>query len=184
MFHGITKKLLEASFARVHQHTQQRNVGMISASRGHLTSKENNSRHSQLKSDVRKAGYGFIPVKGRYIENHGTAQARHVDEKALMVIGKKGDDGGQLLGHLKHLGHKYDQDSVLHKPHHSHTASLHGTNETGYPGKDKSVDVGSWHPNRAGEFHSLLKNRKPFAFGESFYLIQERSFFNREEHLF
>jgi hypothetical protein len=180
----LSKILLEASFARVQKHTQERNIGMISASRGHLTPKENNARHSQLKADIRKAGYGHIAVKGRYIENHGTPQAKHVDEKALMVVGKKGHDGGQLLGHLKHLGAKYDQDSILHKPHNSATASLHGTNETGYPGKDKSVEVGSYHANRAGEFHSLLKNRKPFAFGESFYLVQERSFFNRQEHLF
>ena len=183
MFEKFSKALLEASFARVHQHTQERNIGMISASRGHLTAQENNQRHSQLKTDVKKAGYGYIGVKGRYVENHGKPDARNVDEKSLMVIGKKGHDGGQLLGHLKHLGQKYDQDSVLHKPHDSPTASLHGTNDTGYPGRDKQEHVGSWHPNRAGEFHSLLKNRKPMAFGEDFYLTQELGFFNRKESL-
>ena len=48
---------------------------------------------------MRKAGYGFID-----------AEARHGDEKSLLVVGKKGEDGGTLLGHLKHLGGKYGQD--------------------------------------------------------------------------
>jgi hypothetical protein len=90
---------------------------------------------SALKNDVRKARYGFIDVKGRY-----------VDVMSLLVVGKKGDDGGALLGHLKHLGEKYGQDSILQKPHNSERASLHRTNETE---KDKHIEVGSWHPNRS-----------------------------------
>ncbi len=39
----------------------------------------------------RKAGYVFI-------------EGRHVDEKSLLVVGKKGEDGGALQEHLKHLG--------------------------------------------------------------------------------
>ena len=90
---------------------------MILASRDDLTSEENRQRHAALKSEVRNAGYGFI-------------EGRHVDDKSLLVVGKKGEDGGALLGHLKHLGKKYGQDSILHKPHNSDKASLHETNET------------------------------------------------------
>jgi hypothetical protein len=60
---------------------------------------------------MRKAGYGFI-------------EGRRFDEKSLLVVGKKGEDGGALLGHLKHLGEKYGQESILHKPHNSEKASL------------------------------------------------------------
>jgi hypothetical protein len=81
---------------------------------------------------VRKAGYGVIDV-----------ECRGVDEISLLVVGKSGDDGGALVGHLKHLGKKYGQDSILHKPHNSEKASLHRTNETE---KDKHIEVGSWHP--------------------------------------
>jgi hypothetical protein len=83
---------------------------MILASRDNLTSEENRQRHTALKSDVRKAGYGFI-------------EGRHVDETSLLVVGKKGHDGGALVGHLKHLGEKYGQGSILHKPHNSEKAS-------------------------------------------------------------
>ena len=87
---------------------------MILASRDDLTSEENRKRHAALKSDVRKAGYGFI-------------EGRHVDETSLLVVGRKGDDGGALLGYLKHLGKKSGQDSILHKPLSSEKASLHRT---------------------------------------------------------
>jgi len=181
----FSKTLLETSFGRVYQHTQNRNIGLISASRGHLSPEENNKRHEALKSDIRKAGFGFVPVKGRYVENFGTEHAKNVDEKSLLVIGKEGHDNGHLLGFLKNHGEKYEQDSVLHKSHNSKNAMLHGTNESGWPGKGQTHDVGSWHPNRAGEFHSLIKGKKQFNFSEeSFYFVKEKRFFNREENLF
>jgi hypothetical protein len=169
----FSKALLESSFARVQQHTQNRSIGMILASRSNLTSEENRQRHTALKSDVRKAGYGFIDIKGRYVENYGKANALNVDQHSLLVVGKIGDDKGHLLGHLKHLATKYNQDSILHKPHKSEKAWLHGTNETGYPGKGKAVEVGSWHPNRTAEFNSMMKNEKRFAFGEQFQFLNE-----------
>jgi hypothetical protein len=159
---------LEASFTRVHQHTRNRNIGMILASRDDLASEENRQRHAALKSDVRKAGYGFI-------------EGRHVDETSLLVVGKSGDDGGALLGHLKHLGKKYGQDSILHKPHNSEKASLYRTNETE---KDKHIELGSWRPNPTAEFHSLMKSRKPITVGEPFHFITEKSFFSRMERLY
>ena len=159
---------LEASFTRVHRHTRNRNVGMILASRDDLTSEENRERPTALKREVRKARYGFI-------------EGRRVDETSLLVVGKSGDDGGALLEHLKNLGKKYGQDSILHKPHNSDKASLHRTNENE---KNKHVEVGSWHPNRAAEFHSLMKNRRPITVGEQFHFINTKSFFSRMERLY
>lgn len=181
----FSKTLLESSFSRVHQHTKERNIGMISASRGHLSPEENNKRYDELRSHIRKSGYGFVPVKGRYVENYGKENARNVDEKALLVIGKKGHDNGELLNFLKNTGEKYDQDSILHKPHDSDKAALHGTNESGWPGKGEKHEVGSWHPSKAGEFHSLLKNKKAFEFSEeTFYFTKDISFFSRKDGLF
>ena len=168
MTKSFSRVHLEASFTRVHQHTRNRNIGMILASRDDLTSEENRQRHAALKSDVRKTGYGFI-------------EGRHVDETSLLVVGRKGDDGGALLGYLKHLGKKYGQDSILHKPHNSKKASLHRTNETE---KHKHIEVGFWHPNRTGEFHSLMKNRRPIPVEEPFNFINEKSFFSRMERLY
>jgi hypothetical protein len=68
MIKSFSRVDLEASFTRVHQHTRNRNVGMILASRDNLTSEENRQRHAALKGEVRKAGYGFIDIEGRNVE--------------------------------------------------------------------------------------------------------------------
>lgn len=171
--------LNEASLGRVHQHTQGRNIGMITAHRNEHTAQENKERNKNLEHDIRKHGYGFVKVKGRYIENHGTPQAKPVDEHSYLVVGKKGHDNGALKGFLKKHGEKYGQDSVLHKAHNESDAKLHGTREGGWPGKGKSESVGKWHPNRAGEFHSVMKG-KTFAF-ESVQFLNPPSFSSRGE---
>ena len=96
----------ESSLGRVLQHTKGRNIGMITAHRGENSAEENNARNKELEGHIRKAGFGFIKVKGRYIENHGTPEARAVDEHSYLVVGKKGDDGGHLLGFWKRHGEK------------------------------------------------------------------------------
>ena len=135
---------------------------------GHWYADPERIDHATLKSEVRKTGYGFI-------------EARHVDETSLLVVGKSGDDGGALLGYLKNLGKKYGQDLILHKPHNSDKALPYRTNETE---KDKHIEVGFWHANKAAEFLSLMKSRKPITVEEPFHFITEKSFFSGMERLY
>lgn len=173
----------ESSLSRVHAHTEGRNIGMITAHRGENTAQENKAKNKELEGHIRKAGYGFIHVKGRYVENHGTPQARNVDEHSYLVVGKKGDDKGELKHFLKKHGAHYNQDSILHKAHNEEHAKLHGTREGGWPGKDVEHDVGKWHPNRAGEFHTKMTGNRTFAF-ESIQFTNQIGFFSREEVLY
>jgi hypothetical protein len=173
--------LNEASLSRVLAHTQNRNIGMITAHRGENTAEENKSKNKELEGSIRKAGFGVIKVKGRYVENHGTPQARNVDEHSFLVVGKKGKDDGHLLGFLKQHGEKYGQDSVLHKAHDAEHAFLHGTKEGGFPGKGETHNVGTFHPNRAGEFHTAMRGSRTFAFSESIQFVTQASFFSRVE---
>lgn len=171
------------SLARVHAHVQHREIGIISAHRGEHSAEENNRHHVELGHDIRKAGYGHIPIKGQYTENAGTPHERKVSEHSYMVIGAKGKDSG-VKKFLTHHGEKYKQDSILHKPHDSTKASLHGTKEGAWPGKGEKHDLGEFHPNRASEFHSAMKgNHKTFTF-EQYLFFSEKGFFNRKESLF
>lgn len=171
----------EASLGRVHQHTKDRNIGMITAHRGEFTAQENRGRNKELEGHIKKAGYGFVKVKGRYVENHGTADAKNVDEDSYLIVGKKGNDKGELKNFLLKHGAKYGQDSVLHKAAGESNAKLHGTREGGWPGKGETHDVGTFHPDRAGEFHTAMKGgKKTFAF-ESVQFLTPVGFFNREE---
>lgn len=159
-FHQL---ISEMSMTKLYNHSHNRSVGMISASRGDLSPHENNRRHRQLEHDLSKTGLHFIHVKGRYIENYGKSNAKPVDEKSFLVVGHHGDDKGQVLGHLKRLGMKYGQDSIFHKPHNSEVGSLHGTNKSGYPGFNREVSVGVWHPNKIAQF-STQRNDQSFTF--------------------
>jgi hypothetical protein len=73
---------------------------MILASREDLTSEENRQRHAALKSDVRKAGYGFI-------------EGRRFDEKSLeswqstrSPAGRRARCGSQPLANQIYGGHR------------------------------------------------------------------------------
>ena len=174
------------SLSRVLRHTEGRNIGMITGNRNENTTKENTANNSKLESDLRSAGYGFIKVKGRFIENYNTPKAKAVDENSYLVIGKKGDDKGALLHTLKNLGSKFKQDNILHKPHDEPEAKLHGTKEGGFPGVGETHNLGVFHPNRVGEFHTKMKGPRTFAFEsvQSFKFVNPVTFFNRVETLF
>lgn len=184
--YGGLNEAASKSLSRVHQHTQERNIGMISAQRGENTPEENNKRHKQLAGDLKRHGFGFIHVKGRFIENHGTPEAKAVDEKSYLVVGAKGHDGGALKKTLTKLGKKYNQDSVLHKAHNQPDIKEHGLKSEGNPKDGESRSFGTFHPNKMGQYHTAMKGKRSFQFEsmddhyESIYFINPVSFYNRE----
>jgi len=189
--------LLEASYTRVHQHTQNSTLGFISASRGELSPAENNERHKQLKLDLDalrvKYGWSHIPTEGGYIENRGEPTERVVKERSMMVIGKP-EHHEAMKKEMGILAKKYNQDSVLVKGP-NQNAELIGTKEhpDAWPAYGKSEDVGKWHPRNITQyFTGMQRGKKRFEFAESEgkkievfgYFISPISFFNRTEHLF
>ena len=165
----------ESSLARIHSHLQDRNLGIVSAERGKYADQPgvNRNRGKDLERDIRSHGLGFVRLKGNYIEGHGTPQARKVSERSYLVVGHRGEDNGHMLGFLRKVGGKYNQDSVVHVHAGSGEARLVGTqdkDEEGhavtFPGKGKTHVLGKWHPQKVGEFYSSMKG-KTFTF-ESF----------------
>jgi len=160
----FSEYLLETNLARIHQHTQGRNVGMITAHRGDKTPEENNKRNKELEHHIKKAGYGYVKVGGHYPEQHGDKTV-HVKEKSYMVVGKHGDDKGDLKKFLTHHGAKHNQDSILHKAHDEDDAKLHYTNNTSSNKKGDVESVGKFSPQKAGDYHSSIRGgKKTFAF--------------------
>ena len=141
-----------------------RSVGIISACRGHLTPEENAARSQSLQNDLTSAGLHTVRANGTYIENFGKPNATPVKERSFIALNPtKGDDGDYVSDTLTKLGKKYDQDSILHKPHHSDSADLVGTNETGYPGLGKHEPVGRVSSG-SGEFYTELEDGRQFVF--------------------
>lgn len=141
-----------------------RSVGIISACRGGLSYEENASRSESLYNDLKKAGHHIVRAQGSYTENYGKPDAKDVGETSFIAMHPhRGDDKGYLFDSLNKLGQKYDQDSILHKPHNSESADLVGTNESGYPGKGKREPQGSVKMEK-GEFFTKLEDGRTFSF--------------------
>ena len=159
----------EASISRLWKHTQERNIGIVTAFRGRYTKQENLKRNAQLRNDIRAAGYGFYTIEGHYIEGYGSEASKDVKEQSFLVIGDKGDDSGRLKGFLKKAGAKYNQDSIFYKKF-DDTAVLIGTqskdedgNAVTFPGKNTEFTVGKFQPMKMGQFYSKMRG-KPFVF--------------------
>ena len=166
----LQHQLDEGSIMRLMGHTQNRNVGIISAFRGRYTKRENLTRSAKMEGEIRGAGYGFYRLEGHYIEGYGSEKEKDVHERSIFVIGKEGEDSGNLKGLLMKLGAKYNQDSILFKPYNDKKAYLIGTqskNEDGdpveFPGLGNSVSVGEFQPMKVSQFYSRMKGR-PFVF--------------------
>jgi len=175
-----TKVLIESSLSRIHQHTKESNLGILTAFRGEFDIKQNKIRNKELESAIRSNGFGYIPVAGHYIENKGSPEERHVIEDSYIVISHK-DDSDKLKKFLIKMGVKFNQDSILYKPVSSPDALLIGTASGRYPGMGVESNVGNFHPSRMGQFYSQLRNGKTFVFESIDFIENVLSRFYREK---
>ena len=151
-----------SSLSRVYEHTKKRNIAAISASRSEYSPEENKKRTKELREDIRKAGFGFIKIKGRFIENQGTENEKPVDEDVCLIIGDDSDLGKRRLKKMvQALGTKYEQESILYKPFDSDDAELI---ETVGENKGQITNIGVWHPNKVGQYFSVMKHGNTFVF--------------------
>jgi hypothetical protein len=171
MLKKFKKHLLnEINLARMYQYTQEKSIGMISASRGKKdteTAEEAKRRNEfntkALANDIRSAGFGFVPVAGYYIEDDGKGNKRPVAEKSFLIAANP-ESTGKLKDFLFKAGKKYDQDSVLFKSYNSDTAVLLGTASGRYPGLGVEVVIGKWKANAIGDYYTKMKNHRSFTF--------------------
>jgi len=84
-------------------------VGLITAYRPELPLAGNQARNRALLADL--YCFGRYHVRGRYVENYRSPDARAVDVQAYLVIGNS-DDSGNLKGLLRKCGRKYEQDAA------------------------------------------------------------------------
>ena len=159
MLHEAASK----SLSRALQHTQESNVGIITAYRGEFDKKTNESRNQKLAQEIRSNGFGYINVTGFYVENLGKEDETKVQEKSFFVTSNK-NDGGKLKSFLKSMGKKYNQDSVFYKSADDLDGTLIGTASGRWPGIGTEVNVGKFHPQRIGMFYTKMKGNRTFTF--------------------
>lgn len=97
----------ESSLSRVWQHVEKdTQFGVLSASRSENTKVENDLNHLNLKKQVRELGYGYIEMKGGFVETLDDGNKLEVEENSLFIpkISKN---------EIMKLGTDYDQDTIL-----------------------------------------------------------------------
>jgi hypothetical protein len=169
----INNIIKESGLSRVYNLTQTHDYGTITAYRyapecGTSTPyshKENQQRNQSLLAKLRAKGYGVTSIKGSYIENYGTSQAREVGENSFLVVDIQ--DSGTLKATLISLGEQFEQDSIIFGQK-SKAGVLIGTNHCpgGYPGYGQEVKQGGAIFGQTGEFMSRVSGR-PFVFAEN-----------------
>lgn len=155
----ITEQIFdEASLGRAKNHIENRNVGLISASRSEFDVAKNNERTKQLKSDIIAAGFGFMNLTGSYVENLGKENEQKVTERSFFVIGSDIKDKA-LYNFLKKESEKFNQESFLYKT---------PDDKNGYlisPSGTVISSVGEFHIGKLNDYSSKIKG-KNFTFSE------------------
>jgi hypothetical protein len=167
-------KLNESSLSRLWSHTEKNDCGTITAFRSTrdcnegepYTKKENLKRNKSLLAKLQSLRYSVTSVKGSYIEDYGTSEAKEVGENVFFVVDL--DNKGNLEKDLKKLGAEFDQDSILFIPKGRTSSTLIGTNKckNGYPGFGKTIKFPVRKIGSEGEFFTRV-NGRPFTFTES-----------------
>ena len=161
-----------SSLSRVFAHTKDRNMAALTAHRSVSLGSTQQERQSQaarnkannakLKSAIRAANYGFIVMKGRYIENEGTDEERPVVEESFLIVSAgTHEEADILLKFTTKLGEVFKQDSIMFKRFDDTDAYL-------YFQDGKRIKLGRWQPNKVGPYFSeLIQHKATFAFGET-----------------
>ena len=145
------RQILE-SVQNVEHLMKGRAIGIIGACRGENTPEQNKKNTEELHQSLLSRGHKVIPSFGGYVENKGTPQEKEVNEPSFIVAHKhQGNDKGAILNSITELGKRYKQESVLHKPHNSDVASLHGTTKSAEMDVGDKVDIGTAHWDKDAE---------------------------------
>lgn len=167
-------KLNESGLSRVWKHSQDHDIGTITAFRHDdacgdgvaYTKAENKARNKSLQAKLQAKGYGITKASGVYIENYGTKKATPVKEEIFIVVDLK--DRGTLKKDLKAFGNEFEQDSILYIKKGGTSGDLIGTGDCpdlwipkGKTNKLKNAIFGE-----KGEFYTRV-NGRPFTLKEN-----------------
>jgi hypothetical protein len=169
LFNNDLIQTQESSLSRVFLNMKEHDSGTITAFRyasdcgsgTPYTKQQNKQRNASLKSKLMMNGFSLTAVKGVYVENYGSSNAKEVKEDVFLCVDIK--DSGNLEKVLRKLGEEFEQDSILFIPKGGTSGELIGTNhcEDSYPGFGKRMKLKNPLFGNSGEFMTKVKNR-PF----------------------
>lgn len=115
-------RLTETSLSRVLQHFNTSGFAVLSPFRpdtvqcpddGEVTPEENLARLAKLKSQVKAAGYGYVPMMGYWQGRVGDCDYEGKEQSLLIP---NSSEGGALRSLLLQWANEYQQEAVLWSP--------------------------------------------------------------------
>lgn len=169
-FEQMLSEAAKRSMSRIRDHVHGRSVGFITANRAtkpnpktpggkpvNVSKAENRSNNKALEKDIKDAGYGFVRIKGGWVEKQENGSEIAKREPSYLVVGPKHDDGGKLKDFLKHHGSKYNQDAVLYKHHDSEDVlDISTSDRRAENPRHAESSIGKFHPGRFGSYFTAL----------------------------
>lgn len=159
----------EKGLSRIYGKIQDHDCGMITAYRGAYNYNQNQQRNKSLIAKLFNARYGVTAVRGGYIENYNTPDAKVVFENTFFV--EDINDSKKLKNDLKEFGEYFDQDSIFFIEQGGKKSYLIGTSkrDNSYPGYNEIIVFSNAIFGANGEFHTKVSGR-PFIFKENLIL--------------
>ncbi len=138
---------------------ESKNLGLLTAWRPELKPSESQDRNAQLLDEIYRSPFGFLHVRGRYVENYHSANPNRLEMQAYLLFGNA-DDSGNLKGFLRKAGRKYEQDAILHKGY-FRDAELHALKDIPDLGlrENERASLGAFDPALVGHHFTLLTRR-------------------------
>lgn len=161
------EQLQEFSMGRVYKHMENnRPMAILTGFRykdeqgNVLTLSQNRARNNKIKAELQKMNFGYVQVKGAYIErDNDTGEGVEVTEESLLVMGEVGK-ADELKAIAIKLGKKFNQDSIFFRDDKGQ-AMLISTRKDSFVGPIGSIDrLGRFVPKQIGDYYTKLKNTK------------------------
>lgn len=154
----IDNQINESSLGRFKQHYDNGNlIAFISGCRAEFTPQQCRQNGKEIGQALRKAGFGFTHVKGGFIENYNTEDAKAVEEATFAIFAPI-EREEELRKLLTSLAKKYNQDSFLF---------VGADRKAKYITKNGNIDCtfNTWKPSDAEQYFTRIGNKK-FTFYE------------------
>lgn len=185
----VPEILIEASMGRILSLTKKYDCAIITAFRDKLINclntedvfakiniYDNKGRNKALKAHLLYNKYALTNVKGNYIENYVSEKQKELDAKSeeeveirpepkekiedsLFVVNLNEDP--KFIDNIIKLGKLFCQDAVMIFEKDSGSKYLYGTNNSPYPGLDKTDSFSHYNFGDEAEFMTKVKGR-PF----------------------
>jgi hypothetical protein len=135
-------------------------IAILTAFRGERPLMANRAMNRELEGDLRRLGWGYVPVMGGFVEKvrdaegKETGEAKKIDSEESYVVTGPMDNPERFRSDLGGLLHKYGQEAAVMKLPGDENAYLLNANGT-------IMSIGKWSNNKMADYFTRMVKGPP-----------------------